>query len=100
MTLGVFGSLTLASFALSVLGAGLFTAYFGAGKSRRIGFGLAVVGLLAALAFVSITFELFPELMQSPWGLEDILVGLAGVAGALVGGILGVLVFLGSIVRA
>jgi uncharacterized protein YqgC (DUF456 family) len=100
VALGVFGSLTLASFALSVLGSGLFTAYFGAGKSRRIGFGLTVVGLLAALAFVIVTFELFPEVLTSPWGLNDILLGLAGVAGALVGGLVGTLVFLGAIVRA
>lgn len=100
MTLGVFSSLTLASFALSVLGSGLFTAYFGAGKSRRIGFGLAIVGLLAALAFVVITFEIFPQVLTSPWGLQDILLGLAGVAGALVGGLVGLIVFLGSIVRA
>lgn len=100
MTLPVFTSLLLASFALSLLGSGLFTAYFGAGKSRRIGFGLAVVGLLAALAFVVLTFELFPEVVQSPWTLNDILLGLAGVAGAVVGSIVGTLVFLGSIVRA
>jgi hypothetical protein len=100
VTLPVFTSLLLASFALSLLGSGLFTAYFGAGKSRRIGFGLAVVGLLAALAFVVLTFELFPEVVQSPWTLNDILLGLAGVAGAVVGSIVGTLVFLGSIVRA
>jgi uncharacterized membrane protein len=100
LTLPVFGSITLASFALFTLGSGLFTAYFGAGKSRRIGFGLAVFGLLAALVFVVISFSLFPDVMESPWSLDDILVGLAGVAGAIVGGLVGLLAFLGSIVRA
>lgn len=100
MTLAAFLSLTLASFAVFTLASGLFTAYFGAGKSRRIGFGLAVFGLLAALVFIAISFELFPQIMESPWALDDLLVGLAGVAGALVGGLVGLLVFLASIVRA
>lgn len=100
MSLPVFLSLVLASFAVFTLGSGLFTAYFGAGKSRRIGFGLAVFGLLAAFLFFAITFDAFPQIGTSPWGLDDILVGLAGVGGALVGGLAGLLVFLGSIVRA
>lgn len=100
MAFGVFLSLVLASFALFTLGSGLFTAYFGAGKSRRIGFGLAVFGLLATILFFAITFDLFPQLGTSPWVLEDILVGLAGVGGALLGGLIGLGVFLASIVRA
>lgn len=100
MTLAVFESLLLASFAATTLGTGLFTAYFGAGKSRRIGFGLVIVGLLAGFVFIAITLNIFPELVKSPWSGEDLLVGLAGVGGALLGGLVGLLLFLGSIVRA
>lgn len=100
MELEIFESLLLASFAVVTLGAGLFTAYFGAGKSRRIGFGLVIVGLLGSFLFVAITFEIFPEIARSPWTTTHIAQGLAGVGGAVVGGLLGVALFLASIVRA
>ncbi|MGH8311553.1 MAG: hypothetical protein ACRETX_17385 [Steroidobacteraceae bacterium] len=100
MSLAVFESLLLGSFALFTLAAGLFTAYFGAGKSRRIGFGLVIVGLLAGFVFVALTFSIFPEIAESPWTGNDLLVGLAGVAGAALGGLLALLLFLASIVRA
>lgn len=100
MTLPVFESLLLAAFAVTTLGSGLFTAYFGAGKSRRIGFGLVIVGLLAVFVFIAITLEIFPEIVTSPWTTQDLLVGLAGVAGATIGGLIGILLFLASIVRA
>lgn len=100
MSLAVFESLLLAAFALTTLGSGLFTAYFGAGKSRRIGFGLVIVGLLAVFVFIAITLEIFPEIVTSPWSSQDLLVGLAGVAGAALGAVLGMLLFLASIVRA
>ena len=38
-------------FALAVLIAGLFTAYFGAGKSRKIGVVLILVGLIVGIMF-------------------------------------------------
>lgn len=100
MTLAVFESLLLAAFALTTLGSGLFTAYFGAGKSRRIGFGLVIVGLLAVFVFIAITLEIFPEIATSPWTGDDLLVGVAGVGGALAGALIGLFLFLISIVRA
>ena len=36
----------LFGFGLATLGSGLFTAYFGAGKSQQIGFGLVVMAIL------------------------------------------------------
>lgn len=100
MSLAVFSSLVLLSFAVTTLGAGLFTAYFGAGTSRRIGFALAIGGLLAVFAFAAITFDLFPQLITSPWTTDQMLTGLAGVAGGIVGGLIALGVFLGSIVNA
>jgi hypothetical protein len=54
-------------FALFLLLAGLFTAYFGSGKSRKIGAGLVVGGLVVGL--------LLGLLYHTSWG---------GVDGALV----------------
>ena len=56
--------------------------------------------LLAAFIFVSVTFSVFPEVATSPWTSDDLVKGLAGVAGAFLGGVLALILFLASIVRA
>src|SRR3989442_15083051 len=45
LDLGTFVTILLLTFALILLLAGAFTAYFGSGKSRKIGAGLLVGGL-------------------------------------------------------
>jgi hypothetical protein len=45
----VFATIFLLSFALFLLITGVFTAYFGSGKSRKIGAGLLVTGLLIGI---------------------------------------------------
>ncbi len=45
----VFATIFIFSFALFLLITGAFTAYFGSGKSRKIGAGLLVGGILIAL---------------------------------------------------
>jgi hypothetical protein len=54
MALDIWNFLTivLLVFALCTLIAGLFTAYFGAGKSRKIGGGLIVLGLLVGVLWI------------------------------------------------
>lgn len=54
MSLDIWNFLTivLLVFALCTLIAGIFTAYFGAGKSRKIGSGLIVLGLLIGVLWV------------------------------------------------
>lgn len=44
-----FATIALLGFGLFLFLAGIFTAYFGSGKSRMIGYGLLVVGLVAGL---------------------------------------------------
>jgi hypothetical protein len=39
-------------FALCTIIAGAFTAYFGAGKSRKIGVGLIILGLIVGILFI------------------------------------------------
>jgi len=75
-------------FALFMILAGIFTAYFGSGKSRTVGIGLlvagVVVGVLSAYAYHAGWFgqSLKGELGSLIW--ESFLVIVAAVIGALV----------------
>jgi len=54
MTIGLMDFLTvlIMVFALFMLLAGIFTAYFGSGKSRMIGVALLVIGLVVGILWV------------------------------------------------
>jgi len=54
MTIGLMDFLTvlIMVFALFMLLAGIFTAYFGSGKSRMIGVALLVIGLVVGIMWV------------------------------------------------
>lgn len=96
--LDVFASLTLLTFSTMTLLSGLFTAYFGAGKSRKIGQGLSIAGLLGLLVFVALTWG-FPAGAQQ-WAPVDVLAGVIAVLGAIVGSAVAVTIFLVAIMRA
>ena len=76
-----FVTILLLIFGLFLILAGLFTAYFGSGKSRTIGIALLVVGLVVGLAS-GYFYHTHSGLGALIW--EAFLVILAGVIGALV----------------
>jgi hypothetical protein len=96
--LAIFASLLLLAFAIVILLSGLFTAYFGAGRSRKIGLGLAIVGLLGLLVFIAFTWN-FPAGVQH-WTQDQVAAGVSGVVGAGIGGIIAIVIFLVAIMRA
>lgn len=96
--LDVFASLALLAFSVSVLLSGMFAAYFGAGKSRKVGLGLQLVGLLGFLVFFAATYG-FPAGAQQ-WTGADVLTGIVGVAGAMVGASVATAIFFVAILRA
>ncbi|MHB8586986.1 MAG: hypothetical protein ACYDDF_14245 [Thermoplasmatota archaeon] len=95
---GIFESTILLSFAIVILLSGLFTAYFGAGRSRKIGLGLTLVGLLGILVFISFTWD-YPAGAQH-WLPGAVAAGVTGVVGAGIGGIVAIVIFLVAIMRA
>lgn len=97
--LNVFGALVVFAFGLFTLLSGIFTAYFGAGKSRAIGFTLAVVGILGLVLFGTLTWPLV-SLIAPVFEPADVIVGLVAVLGAAVGAVLALVVFLVSIMKA
>ena len=52
-----FVTILLLTFAVVLLIAGAFTAYFGSGKSRKIGAGLLVGGIVVGLLWVFLTWN-------------------------------------------
>ncbi len=72
-------------FALFMLLAGIFTAYFGSGKSRMIGVVLLVVGLVVGILWVLVSMyvaSLKIDLSDVVW--NAFLYIIAGIIGALV----------------
>jgi hypothetical protein len=72
-------------FALFMLLAGIFTAYFGSGKSRMIGVALLVIGLVVGILWVVMAMDsvavIDVDLSMVVW--NAFLYILAGVLGAL-----------------
>ena len=97
-----FGSILLLSFGLFTLLAGVFTAYFGAGKSRKIGLGLTIIGLLALILFAGFTWGGVAALnnLGIAWSSAEVAAGIVAVIAAGVGAFLALGLFLVSIMKA
>jgi hypothetical protein len=98
----VFGSILLLSFGIFTLLAGVFTAYFGAGKSRKIGLGLTIIGLLAVIVFAGFTWGGVAALgsLGVSWSSREVMEGIVAVIAAGVGAFLALGLFLVSIMKA
>lgn len=96
----VFSGILVLSFGLTILFCGMFTSYFGAGKSRKIGMGLVIVGLLTLFAWVTITFGVDVFGTLDAWTAQQMAVGIAGVAAGALGGLVALAMFLVAIMRA
>ena len=87
MTIGLWDFLTvlILVFGLFMLLAGIFTAYFGSGKSRMIGVVLLVVGLVVGILWAVLCMDsvdvIDVDLSEVVW--DAFLFILAGVLGAL-----------------
>jgi hypothetical protein len=85
MDLMAFLTVLILVFALFMLLAGIFTAYFGSGKSRMIGVALLVIGLVAGVLWVVMGMDsvaiIDVDLSKVIW--DAFLFILAGVLGAL-----------------
>lgn len=88
---------------LGLLIAGIFTVYFGSGKSRGIGAGLLVGGIVLAILVFMIDFLAKGEdfIIPSDFGLWDnvIFPGLIFLGAALLGGAAAIGMFLLAIMK-
>ena len=94
--------LTLVFACASIL-AGLFTAYFGSGKSRAVGAILVVLGLVVFIFFLY-GAGLLEGFMGMPEGLlnfqDTIIQGIVAIVGAIVGAAIALVIFLLAIMKA
>jgi len=90
-------------FAIASIIAGIFTAYFGSGKSRAVGGILIIIGLI-----VFIIFLYGAGLLESFMGIPDgilnfqgtIVQGVIAIIGAIVGAAIALGIFLLAIMKA
>lgn len=90
-------------FAIASIIAGLFTAYFGSGRSRAVGGGLIVIGLLVFVIFLY-GADLLGSIIGAPSGIFDfqgtIVQGIIAILGAIVGAVIALGIFLLAIMKA
>ncbi|KAA0001188.1 MAG: hypothetical protein FE048_05850 [Thermoplasmata archaeon] len=94
----LFVSMLLLVFAIGTIIAGIFTAYFGSGKSRAIGGALFIIGLIIAIIFYNYSGgELWGV---KEWSWETVKYGISAVIGAIIGALIALGVFLAGIMKA
>ncbi len=90
-------------FTITFIIAGIFTAYFGSGKSRGIGGIFIIVGLFVFILFLY-GANLLSGILGNPEGILNfqgtIVQGITAIVGALVGGGIAVGIFILSIMNA
>jgi hypothetical protein len=87
------------TFALFTLLAGIFTAYFGAGKSRKIGAGLIVLAIVVGLFY---TLPPIREVTRFPYDVDVSAIVLDAfiiILAAIIGAVFALLLFLGAIMK-
>jgi len=98
--LNYFLSMMMLVFAIASIIAGIFTAYFGSGKSRAVGAILIIIGL-----FVLALFFWFAGLLvflgPSPLCFKGIIINsIVAVIGAIIGVLIAIGIFLLAIMKA
>ena len=93
-----FLTLLLLVFSLLLFIAGVFTAYFGSGKSRKIGAGLLVLGLIIGIIIVYIFSSYGP--LDGDVNVTDVIVQTIGVLlAAMIGAGIAIGLFLLAIMK-
>ena len=90
-------------FAFASMLAGIFTAYFGSGKSRIVGGILVVIGLLVFVIFLY-GAGILDSFMGMPDGLlnfqHTVVQGIVAIFGAIIGAAIALVIFLLAIMKA
>jgi hypothetical protein len=91
-------------FAIASIIAGIFTAYFGSGKSRAVGGILIIIGLLVFVIFLYGAALLVDAFLGVPEGILNfqgtIVQGVVAIVGAVVGAAIALGIFLLAIMKA
>lgn len=95
-------SMLMLVFAIASIVAGIFTAYFGSGKSRAVGAILIVIGLIVFVLFLWFAGYLgFMGIAPISWAGKDVILnGIMAVIGAVIGALIALGIFLLAIMKA
>ncbi len=94
---GLFLNMLMLLFAIGTFVAGVFTAYFGAGRSRAIGALLIVIGIIVGYLYVDFTWLHYVGAFFTPGIFSS---GIVSVLGGLVGALIALGIFLAAIMKA
>jgi hypothetical protein len=103
MIVQYFLSMLLLVFAVASVIAGIFTAYFGSGKSRIVGVILIIIGLIVGLLFLwgagllTSMIGAPPQIMHFVGTVTN---GIVAVIGAIIGALIALGIFLLAIMKA
>jgi len=89
-------------FAVASIIAGIFTAYFGSGKSRAVGAVLIIIGLIVGALFLWFAGYLgFMGNAPINWAGKDVILNsIVAVIGAVIGALIALGIFLLAIMKA
>ncbi|MEM2868919.1 MAG: hypothetical protein QW379_00650 [Thermoplasmata archaeon] len=98
--LDLFLSMLVLAFGIFSILAGAFTAYFGTGRSRSIGGGLIILGLVGVIILLWFS-GLFGASSNPPidWNSDLVIGGFLAVVGAIIGGLAALGIFLVAIMK-
>ena len=92
----VFLYVILGLLALSLFVLGVLTAYFGSGKSRTVGVSLLVGGIVLGVLMVYFGHYMMPDVHL----LQNVIIGaIFYINAAIIGVVIGLLIFLGAIMK-
>ena len=98
--LDYFLSMLMLVFAIASIVAGIFTAYFGSGKSRAVGAILIIIGLIVGVLFLWFA-GLLGFMSTPPISFTGVIVnGIVAVIGAIIGALIALGIFLLAIMKA
>jgi len=95
----VFVTILILSFALFLLITGAFTAYFGSGKSRKIGVGLLIGGIIIGIIWVLIRYMGYIGPEGGGWMSTIIIQSIVTVLAVAIGAGLAIGLFLLAIMK-
>jgi biotin transporter BioY len=87
------------TFAIVMLVAGLFTAYFGSGKSRKVGVALLVIGLLVGVVWAYLVGWSDIELFSDVPAWDVMRSALINIVAAVIGALAAVGIFLVAVMK-
>lgn len=99
MELMSFLTIAVFAFAFIMLLAGLFTAYFGTGKSRKMGIVLLLVGLIVGGVWAYLVGFSDIEMFRDIYALDLVIDSLVNLVAIIVGAIVAVGIFLVAVMK-